>query len=111
VSLAPGTLSESFLSGDQARHYTVLIPARLSSTRLPNKPLADLNGVPMVVRVAQRALQSRAARVVVAADDTRIIDACNAHGIESVLTRKDHVSAATAWLRPASTYPSRATRL
>jgi 3-deoxy-manno-octulosonate cytidylyltransferase (CMP-KDO synthetase) len=92
VSLAPGSLPDPLLSADQASHYTVLIPARLSSTRLPNKPLADLNGVPMVVRVAQRAMQSRAARVVVAADDTRIIDACNAHGVESVLTRKDHVS-------------------
>jgi len=46
--------------------FTVLIPARLASTRLPNKPLADLGGAPMVVRVAQRARMSRAARCVVA---------------------------------------------
>ena len=49
--------------------YTVLIPARLASSRLPNKPLADIGGAPMVVRVAQRAQLSQASRVVVAADD------------------------------------------
>jgi 3-deoxy-manno-octulosonate cytidylyltransferase (CMP-KDO synthetase) len=54
--------------------FTVLIPARLASMRLPNKPLADINGVPMVVRVAQRALQSSAVRTVVAADSAQIID-------------------------------------
>jgi 3-deoxy-manno-octulosonate cytidylyltransferase (CMP-KDO synthetase) len=48
--------------------FTVLIPARLASTRLPDKPLADIGGLPMVVRVARRAAQSAAARVVVAAD-------------------------------------------
>lgn len=76
--------------------YTVLIPARLASTRLPNKPLADLAGVPMVVRVAQRVLsQSSAAqppRVVVAADSADIIAACQAHGVQAVLTRADHPS-------------------
>ncbi len=72
--------------------YTVLIPARLASTRLPDKPLADLGGTPMVVRVAQRALQSGATRAVVAADSTQITDACKAYGIEAVLTRSDHPS-------------------
>ena len=72
--------------------FTVLIPARMASTRLPNKPLADLEGLPMVVRVAQRALLSRAQRAVVAADDVRIVQACQAHGIEAVLTRNDHLS-------------------
>ncbi len=72
--------------------FTVLIPARMASTRLPNKPLADLEGLPMVVRVAQRALLSRAQRAVVAADDVRIVQACQAHGIEAVLTRDDHPS-------------------
>ena len=72
--------------------FTVLIPARLKSTRLPDKPLADLHGAPMVVRVAQRAAQSAAARVVVAADDARIVDACRAHGVSALLTRTDHVS-------------------
>ena len=72
--------------------YTVLIPARLASTRLPNKPLADIGGAPMVVRVAQRALQSRAKRVVVAADSREIIDCCEAFGITALLTRADHSS-------------------
>jgi len=72
--------------------FTVLIPARLASTRLPDKPLADLGGAPMVVRVAQRALQSGAARCVVAADSPAIIDACRQHGIDAVLTRADHPS-------------------
>ena len=75
-----------------ASAFTVLIPARMASTRLPDKPLADLEGLPMVVRVAQRALLSRAQRAVVAADDVRIVQACQAHGIEAVLTRTDHAS-------------------
>lgn len=72
--------------------FTVLIPARLASTRLPDKPLADIAGVPMVVRVAQRAEQSEAAQVVVAADSPRIADACSRHGVRAVLTRSDHAS-------------------
>jgi len=72
--------------------FTVLIPARLASTRLPNKPLADLGGAPMVVRVAQRALQSGATRSVVATDSPDIVTACTKHGIEAVLTRADHPS-------------------
>jgi 3-deoxy-manno-octulosonate cytidylyltransferase (CMP-KDO synthetase) len=72
--------------------FTVLIPARLASTRLPDKPLADLGGAPMVVRVAERALESGAARVVVAADSPVIVAACLQHGIEAVLTRTDHPS-------------------
>jgi 3-deoxy-manno-octulosonate cytidylyltransferase (CMP-KDO synthetase) len=72
--------------------FTVLIPARLASTRLPDKPLADIAGLPMVVRVAQRAEQSSAAQVVVAADSARIADACSRHGVRVVLTRADHPS-------------------
>jgi 3-deoxy-manno-octulosonate cytidylyltransferase (CMP-KDO synthetase) len=76
--------------------FTVLIPARLASTRLPNKPLADIGGAPMVVRVAQRVMSISApsgkVRVVVAADSPEIITACQAHGIEAVLTRTDHPS-------------------
>lgn len=72
--------------------FTVLIPARLASTRLPNKPLADINGVPMVVRVAQRVSGIGAQRVVVAADSPLILDACQAHGVAAVLTRVDHAS-------------------
>ena len=72
--------------------FTVLIPARLASTRLPDKPLANIAGLPMVVRVAQRARQSNASRVVVAADSERIAQACRQHGVEVVLTRADHPS-------------------
>ena len=72
--------------------FTALIPARLASTRLPNKPLADIAGLPMVVRVAQRAALSGASRVVVAADDERIVAACRAHGVQALLTRADHAS-------------------
>lgn len=72
--------------------FTVLIPARLASTRLPDKPLADIAGQPMVVRVAQRARRSGASRVVVAADSARIVQACVARGVEALLTRDDHPS-------------------
>lgn len=72
--------------------FTVLIPARLASTRLPDKPLADIDGLPMIVRVAQRATASGAQRVVVAADDRRIVEICTAHGVEALLTRTDHPS-------------------
>lgn len=72
--------------------FIVIIPARLASTRLPNKPLADLAGKPMVVRVAERAAQSGAARVIVATDDDRIFAACAAHDIDVSMTRTDHPS-------------------
>ena len=74
------------------RGFTVVIPARMASSRLPDKPLADIGGLPMVVRVAQRALQSQASQVVVAADDERIVAACQAHGVQALLTRQDHLS-------------------
>jgi 3-deoxy-manno-octulosonate cytidylyltransferase (CMP-KDO synthetase) len=73
-------------------NFTVLIPARLASTRLPNKPLADIAGKPMVVRVAERARLSGAGRVVVAADDESIVLACHHAGVQAVLTRRDHIS-------------------
>ena len=72
--------------------FTVLIPARLASTRLPDKPLADIAGLPMVVRVAQQARRSSAARVAIATDSERIRDACEAHGLQVVMTRADHPS-------------------
>ncbi|WP_431096241.1 3-deoxy-manno-octulosonate cytidylyltransferase [Polaromonas aquatica] len=73
-------------------NFTVLIPARLASTRLPNKPLADIGGAPMVVRVAQRAMQSTALRTVVATDSLEIVEKCASFGITAVLTREDHPS-------------------
>jgi 3-deoxy-manno-octulosonate cytidylyltransferase (CMP-KDO synthetase) len=72
--------------------FVVIIPARLASTRLPNKPLADLGGKPMVVRVAERARQSGASRIIVATDHADIAAACAAHGIEACMTRADHPS-------------------
>ncbi len=77
-------------------NFTVLIPARLASTRLPNKPLADIGGAPMVVRVAQRVSSisgpDGSVRVVVAADSPAIVKACQDHGIEALLTGRDHPS-------------------
>ncbi|HJV70203.1 3-deoxy-manno-octulosonate cytidylyltransferase [Ideonella sp.] len=72
--------------------FTVLIPARLASTRLPNKPLADIHGKPMVVRVAERVAEAGATAVWVAADDPKTVAACEAHGVQALLTRQDHVS-------------------
>lgn len=72
--------------------FIILIPARHASTRLPGKPLADIAGKPMVVRVAERAMQSGAARVVVATDDERVRAAVAAHGIDVCMTRDDHLT-------------------
>ena len=72
--------------------FTVLIPARLASTRLPNKPLADICGAPMVVRVAQRAQLSQAENVVVATDSQEVVDACARFGIACVMTGANHAN-------------------
>ena len=70
----------------------VLIPARLASTRLPGKPLADIGGRPMIVRVAERARQAGAARIVVATDTAEIAEAVRAAGFEAEMTSLDHQS-------------------
>ncbi|PHV10702.1 3-deoxy-manno-octulosonate cytidylyltransferase [Chitinimonas sp. BJB300] len=72
--------------------FVALIPARLASSRLPEKPLADIGGKPMIVRVAERALQSGASAVYVATDDQRIFDAVCEHGLNALMTRTDHSS-------------------
>lgn len=72
--------------------FTVLIPARYASSRLPGKSLADLAGKPMVVRVAERARESGASAVWIATDDGRILNAARAHGCDALLTRADHTS-------------------
>lgn len=72
--------------------FSVLIPARMASSRLPDKPLADIAGLPMVVRVARRAAASSAARVVVATDSADVCQACARHGVQAVMTRPDHPS-------------------
>ena len=70
--------------------FLVVIPARLGSTRLPRKPLADIGGKPMVIRVAERAQQSLAQSVVVATDSPEIQAACDEYRIECLLTSADH---------------------
>ncbi len=70
----------------------ILIPSRLASTRLPAKPLADIGGRPMIVRVAERARDAGIGRVVVAADDASIRDAVTAAGFEAVMTGSHHQS-------------------
>lgn len=75
--------------------FVVLIPARLGSSRLPGKALADIHGKPMVVRVAEQAAKSRAARVVVATDHADIRAACEQYGVEVVMTSDKHESGTT----------------
>ncbi len=70
----------------------VLIPARMASTRLPGKPLADINGKPMIVQVALRAREAGAERIVVAVDDERVFDAVKSAGFDVIMTRDDHQS-------------------
>lgn len=70
----------------------VLIPSRLASTRLPNKPLADIHGLPMIVHCLRRAEEAGFARVAVACGDQAIAEAIQAHGGEAVLTDPDHPS-------------------
>ncbi|QWD81895.1 3-deoxy-manno-octulosonate cytidylyltransferase [Polynucleobacter sp. MWH-S4W17] len=74
----------------KAADFLVVIPARLGSTRLPRKPLADIGGKPMVIRVAERAKQSLAHSVVVATDSPEIQAACDEYRIECLLTSADH---------------------
>ncbi|MEQ1408639.1 3-deoxy-manno-octulosonate cytidylyltransferase [Neorhizobium sp. Rsf11] len=70
----------------------VLIPARMASTRLPGKPLADIAGLPMIVQVAKRAQEAEAGRIIVAVDHQDVYDAVAAAGFDVVMTRQDHQS-------------------
>lgn len=72
--------------------FRVVIPARYASTRLPGKPLADIAGKPMVVRVAEAAVRSGAHEVVVATDDMQVFETVQSHGHCAVMTRADHPS-------------------
>ena len=72
--------------------FIVIIPARLASTRLPNKPLLDIGGKPMIQRVWERAQQSEASRVIIATDDTRVAAAVERFGGEVCMTRATHES-------------------
>jgi 3-deoxy-manno-octulosonate cytidylyltransferase (CMP-KDO synthetase) len=82
--------------------FTVIVPARLASTRLPDKPLAPIGGVPMVVRVARQASRSSATRVVVATEAAAVLVACRQHGVETLLTRADHPSGSDRLAEAAS---------
>ena len=75
-----------------SEHTLVIIPARMASARLPNKPLADIGGEPMVVRVARQAALAEIGRVAVATDSREIAEAVEAAGFEAVMTRDDHQS-------------------
>ncbi|WP_418136234.1 3-deoxy-manno-octulosonate cytidylyltransferase [Agrobacterium sp. El2ro-1b] len=70
----------------------VLIPARMASTRLPGKPLADIGGKPMIVQVALRAREAGAERIVVAVDDEQVFAAVQNAGFDVMMTRDDHQS-------------------
>lgn len=70
----------------------LIIPARYSSTRLPGKPLKDIAGLPMIVRVCQVATGEDFDQIVVATDDSRIFDVVEAHGYQVVMTKADHIS-------------------
>lgn len=72
--------------------FVVVIPARYASTRLPGKPLQDIAGKPMIQHVWEQARRSSASRVVVATDDARIVEACQAFGAEVLLTAASHNS-------------------
>jgi 3-deoxy-manno-octulosonate cytidylyltransferase (CMP-KDO synthetase) len=80
----------------------ILIPARMASTRLPGKPLADIHGAPMIVHVWRRAREANAGRVVVAGAEREIVDAVLAAGGEAVLTKPDHPSGSDRIFEAAS---------
>ncbi len=75
-----------------ASDFIVVIPARYASTRLPGKPLADIAGKPMIIRVAERAAQSGAAQVVVATDHHAVLAACQSVGVQCLMTHAGHQS-------------------
>ena len=79
-------------AGTGGAHALVLIPARMASTRLPDKPLADIAGAPMIVHVLRRAEEAAVGPVVVAAGEAAIKAAVEAAGGRAVLTRPDHAS-------------------
>lgn len=72
--------------------FKVVIPARFASTRLPGKPLLDIGGKPMVIRVAEQAAQSGTQQIIIATDHQPIIDAAQKHGFQACMTRPDHSS-------------------
>src|SRR5205807_2190809 len=86
----PQAAGEPHHAGKNAMRPFVLIPSRLKATRLPDKPLADIAGAPMIVQVWRRAREADVGPVVVAAGEQEIVDAIRQAGGEAVLTRADH---------------------
>ncbi|MCX8995620.1 3-deoxy-manno-octulosonate cytidylyltransferase [Rhizobiaceae bacterium BDR2-2] len=80
------------MSKSASDRILVLIPARMASTRLPGKPLADIEGLPMIVQVAKRAEEAQVGRIIVAVDDSRVFDAVSAAGFTAVMTSAAHQS-------------------
>jgi len=76
----------------QPNNFTVVIPARMSSTRLPRKMVLDVVGFPLIVRVARQAIKSHAKQVVVATDHQEIYDICVTNGLSAVMTSSEHQS-------------------
>lgn len=72
--------------------FVALVPARMASSRLPDKPLADIGGLPMVIRVARQAALSGAQQVAIATDSEAVLAAAQAHGVTALMTRADHPS-------------------
>lgn len=72
--------------------FKVVIPARFASTRLPGKPLLDIVGKPMVIRVAEQAAQSGAQQIIIATDHQPIVAVAQEHGFQACMTRTDHTS-------------------
>jgi len=84
--------------------FKVVIPARYASSRLPGKPLLDIAGKPMVIRVAEQASKSGAQAVVIATDHEQIIQVADAHQVEAVMTRIDHQSGTDRIAEVAQTF-------
>lgn len=84
-------------------HFRVVIPARYASSRLPGKPLADIGGKPMVLRVLERALQAGAESVVIATDDARVQQAVEAAGHQALMTSPEHQSGTERLVEVAET--------
>ena len=82
----------SYPTVNPAPPFIVVIPARLASTRLPRKPLAEIGGAPMIVRVAQQAQKSQASRVIVATDSDEVLVVCQQYHIEALKTRTAHLT-------------------
>lgn len=74
----------------QNKQFRVIIPARIGSTRLANKMLAEIDGVPLIIRTANQAQKSHACSVVVATDNNKIEDVCKLYGITTILTDSTH---------------------